>query len=362
MAKLIVKITERPLLIIAFIWLLIQTGLFIRLGFQFDLEGTKYIEDAELFLNSQSLNPSRLFYSFFPLIISFFIKIGLGLNGVIVFQLLLNAFSTFIIYIIGKKLYKSDLVALVTTLLFVLSYLIQQWNFYLFTESIFISMSIVLYYLAINFKSQKIVHYLYLALIFILMSFLRPNGILLIIPLLYFMLSIKSNLGFKVNLIPLFSFVFLIGVNILFNQGNFEYHISLSNKYYWIIWGYYDLIIENFDGSFIDYIKLFSTRFWVYFTDWRPYFSLSHNVMVMIVLIPTYILAIIGLKDFYKENKKLFIFIFLLIATFSGFTIVTFVNWHGRFLAVIIPAFIIIAGYGVKRILNFMKLINTENL
>ncbi len=352
MSKILLRISEKPFLVIAFIWLLIQAGLYYIFGIQYDFESPKYIEDAELFLNSQTINPNRVFYSVFPIIISIFLKIGLGLKAVIIFQLLLNAFATFLLYRIGQKLYKSNVAALITTLLFVLLYLIQQWNFHLFTESTFISVSIILYYLIVNFDHQKHIHFIYLTIMFIVMAFLRPSGTLLLVPMLYLIFAKKSKYGFKVKVLPLLAFALLIMMNLMFNKGNFDFYVGLSQEFNWIIGGYNNLKIDNFDGSIIDFIKLFAMRILVYLSNWRPFFSIAHNVMVMAVLIPIYLFAIIGLKDFYKENKQILFFLILLISAFSGFTILTFLNWHGRFLAIILPAFIIISGYGVKRALK----------
>jgi len=339
---------NRPIIIIFSVWLIIQSAIYLFIGVEYGFEGDKYINDAYLLIDYHSLNFDRLFYSIYSILISFFIKLGCNLWCVIIFQLLLNAFATYVLYLLAIELYKNRLTALVVSLIFIFSFQIQQWNFFLFTESIFISIIIFLYYIIAKFNSAKTRHYLYLSLLIVLLAFSRPSGFFFLAPVFIFITCIIYKEGFtKFFLYPITAIGFIIIINLIYNQTNLLYHYNLSNSKHWIIWGYDFLQIDNFDNSILDYLRLFILRIIYYFSNWRPFFSLNHNLIIIFSLVPIYLLALIGIFNTNTEHRRFNIFIFITIFIFTGFIMLTFVNWHGRFLAVLLPAIIIVSGYGV---------------
>ena len=347
---------DKPIIIVLITWFIVQVVIYLFIGVEYGFEGDKYVNDAYLLLNQHSLNIDRLFYSLYSILISISIKVGSGLWGIIFLQLIMNAIATYAFYLISYTIYRNSLSALITTIIFILSFQIQQWNFYLFTESIFISITIFLYYLIAKFNTAKTRNYFYISLLVVLLAFLRPSGFFFIAPVFVFIAFIVYKEGFMKDIIYLITAIgFVITINIIYNQTNLLYHFNLSNSKHWIIWGYDLLQIDNFDNSILDYLRLFIMRIIYYFSNWRPFFSLYHNLFIVFSLIPVYILAFIGLLSFNKRNIGFKIFLIFTILTFTVFIMITFVNWHGRFLAVILPAIIILSGYGIDSIIERRK-------
>ena len=355
MYKEIISKISGPVITIALLWMVVNIALFFLIGVELAFEGEKYIDDANTIISTNSININRLFYSIYPIIIAISIIIGTGLYGVIIFQLVLSAISTFLIYSIGLNLYSSKKVALYTTIIYIITILIQQWNLFLFTESIFISTSIILYYLVYNFNPNRNTNYILLSILLLILSFLRPNGVLFIFPLAYMLSIYASKFKTIYKIIPPFIVIIIIVVlNIVFNRDNLSFHLNISNNYKWIIGGY-DYLSVHSSGSIYDEIKLILMRLLVFLTNWRPFFSLTHMITVIPVLLVIYMLFFMGIKRFYKINKPFLYFLLITIIVFTLFTIFTFVNWHGRFLAIILPAVIIVSGFGIDSIIEKMK-------
>jgi len=146
---------------------------------------------------------------------------------------------------------------------------------------------------------------------------------------------------------PLLVVLIIVTINLFFNQDNLSFHYYLADSKHWIIGGYDSVIIDYSNNSILYNIKLFTLRIIYYFSNWRPFFSLNHNLIIIFSLVPIYLLALIGIFNTNTEHRRFNIFIFITIFIFTGFIMLTFVNWHGRFLAVLLPAIIIVSGYGV---------------
>ena len=342
-------LVDKPLIVLFSFWILTQSILFFIVGVEFGFEGDKYIEDAYLFINHNAINTDRLFYSVYSLLIAISIKIGIGLWAVIVFQLFLNAFATFVFFKLTKLLFQNSITPIITSLLFVLIVQIQQWNFFLFTESVFISITVLLYYVVAKFDKDKSLDYIKFSSILLLLAFIRPSGLFYTVPAIVFFIGsgFSKHLSTKI-LIPVFAISLIIVANLIYNQGNFAFHYGLADAKRWIIGGY-DMPSTHSESAG-DIIILYFMRIVYYFSNWRPFFSLSHNLFILFSLLPIYVLAIIAMLNFYGSKHRIKTFALITIAVFTAFAMLTFVNWHGRFLAVILPAIIILAGYGVDAI------------
>ena len=354
MKSMIKYIYKRPIFFLFISWLVVQSALFFTVGVEFSFEGDKYINDAYRLLNEHSLNTNRLFYSIYSVIISISIKLGLGLYGVVVFQLILNGMATFILYKFSLSVYNNYLSSVITTLIFILSFQIQQWNLFLFTESIFISCSIFLYYFVNRLILGNNRDYIALSIVLFMIAFIRPTGIFYSISTSVLLVSMIIKKGFSIKMLqPISIIAFIIIANIVFNYFNLNNYYSLSSENKWVIGGYDSLFVDSSPNYTLSKIKLFFLRFIYYFSSWRPYFSFTHNLLTLITLIPIYILSFIGIKN--HKNSVITQFLLVSILLFASFAMIIFINWQGRFLAVILPAFIILAGYGIDYIIEKRK-------
>jgi len=355
--KLFDVLTNYNYVLISLVWFIMQSILYFHFGFVTDLEGLKYQSDASLFISSFESNPQRLFYSFYPFIIAIFLKLNIGLKGVLFFQLFVNTIATFRFYQIADKIFVQKRIATVITLLLILSFQIQMWNFHLYTESLFISGIIIYSYYLLNRSLSNTKNILMLSFLFVVLSFLRPTGVLLAIPTAVYLFSHRANEG-KMNRkigIWFLMVALIVYANLQFSTGQFFSFVQKAYANSWVIWGYDGFENINSLSSISGFIELLAYRKLYYFSMVRPYYSDSHNLLEM-SFYPIYVLAIIGFIPFWKNNRKVFAFVFSTIVIISVFSILTFINWHGRFIAPILPFFILISGFGIQFLLKKNKI------
>ncbi len=338
-------------IVIGLLWLFVQSMLYFHYGFVTNFEGLKYQNDAKEFIDSFQLNTDRLFYSIYPIIIATILKLRIGLYGVLVFQLIINAWATYRFYCIARKLFSNMWIAIYATCILILTFQIQIWNFHLYTESLFISGLIIYTYRLITINFFSIKHFIYLGILVLILSFVRPTGMLLIIPtLVYFIFRNKEKSLSFYRISPwALAAIAVVIVHILYSAGQFYEFVYRAWNNYWVIWAY-----SGFNDSFVEstsdthrVIKLLSYRKLYFFSMLRPYYSDFHNLLMM-TFYPVYVLAFIGIIPFWRKNKAMLLFVVTLIAVFSMFSILTFINWHGRFIAPILPFFILLSGAGIQ--------------
>lgn len=344
------KTSKAPLIILLLLWLLVQFSLYHYYGFRTDYEGGKYLYDADQLSQFKPVKSIRNFYAFHSLIIAFLLKLKLGLVSVFIFQAVLNLFASFRFYQSALILYRNHKLAFTVSAILILTFQVQMWNFYIYTESLFISVLVLIFYRLVVFDFFKARDYIWLAAYTIILSFIRPNGVLLLLPLSLFFLYGYSRYRFPLRYtIPLFvSFTLLLLAHFFGDASIMLAFASKAWKESWVIWEYAEISGDGF-SPFASVIYTFFLRLIYFFGMIRPYFSDLHNLLI-ISFYPLYLLAIYGLKRFWKNNSLTALFVFSLVLTFSLFTLLTFVNWHGRFIAPLLPFFIIMAGFGLKRL------------
>ena len=335
--------------LLSILWLTIQGLLFSNYGFVTDFEGAKYQEEASLLINSFGVSKDRIFYATYSLLIASFNWIGLGVYGVFVFQLLVSFWATYRFYCLSKYLLKSIPIAAITTGILILSFQIQLWNYHLFTESLFVSGLILFFYRLLVHRLNSNKEFIRVGVLLLLLSFLRPNGILLLAPLFVFLYMNKAHVK---NSIVGFSFLLLIALfvvvsNLVFSSQLLSEYTQLAYLNKWVVWkqDYYT------DPQEVSILVLLIDRFLFYFSMIRTHYSMIHNI-IMMSFYPVYLLAFMGTFSMWRNNKAFSITIIITILLFSMLNILTFLNWHSRFIVPILPFFILIAGFGIQNIMR----------
>jgi len=347
---------EYSFILLSLLWLIVQVLLLLNYGFITEFEGAKYQLIANEIISGTAINQELLFYSVYPIIISLFLKIGLGLKAMLILQLIVNAWATYRFLGISRMLFSKKWISIFTTSAFILTLQIQQWNFFLFTESLFVSGLIIYTYCILKFDYSNKFNSILLALLFIFLSFLRPIGLLLFIPTIAYFYLNRRNIKNIYSLIPLLLSVSLVFIlNQLNNSTQLIYLIKESFSNSWVILGYNDLSIQlHQENTILFSFKLLLNRIYYFFSMQRPYYSLGHNIMVS-AFYPIYGLALFGIKRFYKNNLSFFIFSLLFILSISSLSLLLYLNWHGRFIVPILPLFIFFSGYGVEYLFEKKK-------
>ena len=140
-------IVSRASLLLLFLWLVLQAILFFQFGIVTKGEAVKYLAESEYWRQYQNFSqPKYLFYSVYISIRLFFEEAGLGTTGVYIFQLFLNLVSLIFFYKLSKRYFNNDRSALIASFLLIICLPWQLWTIHLYTESVFISLVIILTY------------------------------------------------------------------------------------------------------------------------------------------------------------------------------------------------------------------------
>ena len=181
------------LLILVLLWSAAQAILTYGHGIVTDGEAIRKIIEAKNLANSEGLSSNSMYLYLTEISLIFIsIKSGLGYWFVVAIQLVLNLVALLYFYKFLLRFNNSGLIAFVGTLLLILCFPYQQYNSFLYTESIFFSLSII--YSCFLLETKKIgfrsISFITLFLIFLCIT--RPSGIFFVaatIVYLFFLLA-----------------------------------------------------------------------------------------------------------------------------------------------------------------------------
>ena len=359
---------------IILVWILILLsfpifGSFIKAYDTTDLykmggDTVRFLEASENLLNGVAIEGKQVFYMGYSLILAFFLKFKLSFNFVVLLQTIMTLISALCIKKISKRLgYKYPEIAMMLFLFYVP---IQMRNFFILSDSIFVSFTIITFYYFIKEKNLKNI------LIFIFLSLftltIRPHGVLiLILIIIYFYKIIPKN---NKNIYKFFYFFSLI-VPFIFLL---DFYLDKSTKNYFyisgeVIFGYKDIIVEYDDlpknlieksviyqnvfllfNYPIESTKLYLYKIFFYISGIRPYYSLMHNSLEFVY---TFSIFIIGITSYVlnKKNKIKNFMMMLVILSILG-SLITGPDWSGRYRMYIMPFIFILASEFIE---NFLK-------
>jgi hypothetical protein len=349
--------------------------LYSQFGIVSNLESEKYIKQAELLLKGDFPSAPKYYY-YLPIIllIAFVKKLALGYEYIAIIQSTISAVAIIFFYK-GTKLIYNKSVALISCLGLCLFIPFHSWDFFLYSESIFISISLFLYYAICRFENPKVSQLISIFAIIIILIFSRPFGLLFIPPLfVYFLFSKYTNKKIKVITIAA-SIIFLLMMGWIIDKilhgGEdmdamkpfIEEHIicflpqkpdgaQLKLKYYDN--GIKDIIyyIIHNPGHFV---RLMIQRLFSFFKFTRPWYTLKHNNFLVSFILPTYFFFFLGLIRIIKTFKNLTIYLVSFILLYSVAMTFQCDDWHSRFTLLVLPPIFIIAAYGLLYFLNKLK-------
>jgi len=290
-----------------------------------------------------------------------------NIHYAILFQILLTIAAANCLSIICEKTTRSRLAGIFAMAVFLLNYFIQFWTISLFSESFFISLSIFLIYGTLQWK-PSLKYLMILSLVGLVVLFARPQGVLFVLPCLLYYLGKNdrfrkylSNSLFAIAavLILIFSFTRSTDCENIFKpiaessiicgfpqtifQEPFPERCTILKAHEYLIEKHG--ILHEFQLFFQKTISLFS------FT--RPYYSAKHNLLIGV----NYLLLILSLiplliKSNAPKEISLFFKIILLNILLIG---LTYDEWHGRYLAVIMPLLILLSAISIVPAIGFFR-------
>ncbi|MEP2277644.1 MAG: hypothetical protein ABJH98_19455 [Reichenbachiella sp.] len=347
-------------IILLVLWAMVQTLIFHLYGIKSAVDTTFYLEDAALIRQGIWPTGRGLMYISYSMLLAVIQVIGLSVSWIILIQIAASLFATIAIFRLATDLYKNKYAGVFAVVFYLLWIKIHQWNFILYTDSLFASLTIIS--LTLFYFSKKRRDYIVASIVLLFAIFIRPNGVGLIIAMGGF-LMVKFYFDEKRVLKNSFLGISVVLIAIVINHL-FEAHIdSFLDSYAKAEVIYpgrqlflsppHDLVIPNGDSpallqlaAFIIYNpvyfgKLFLLKALLFLANVKPYFSWVHNFIIIVVLYPIYYLAVLGYRRLNDRAVKTFVSLF--IGLQIGIVGLTSENWDGRFLIPLLPLIFVLA-------------------
>jgi len=354
---------DKQVTILFLLWLSINSFILLHRGIYLHGESAKYIREANGFLvNGRVSTPNFWLYFTQIALIAACIKLHLGLAWVIAIQLLLNLVATTAFYKAILHLFANKRLATIGTVLLLITYPYQEFNSFLYTESLFFSFTLVLSCYLIRLDRISPRHLLPVISLLILICFTRPSGLLFVPPvLLYLFLKFFKQLSLSKKL----AIIGAVGIGFLFildkalGSGG-ELDLMLPFRDERIICGVPTLpgfipIQTTTHGNSLYGLLYYAVhnpsqlfrmawlRTLAFFGLYRQYFSFSHNLYLMGYFFPIHLAALASLGYWIRANRYPFYYFASAIGMTWLTVMMTCDDWHNRFYLTICPFLIILA-------------------
>ncbi|MDP4286242.1 MAG: hypothetical protein Q8891_17680 [Bacteroidota bacterium] len=362
--KIIKKLNQKisPIITLGATWLIVQSFLIWHNGIVTAFEAEKYITEAQYFLQYGKFTSNNFWlYSTQIFLIAIVLKIHLGYVVIVAIQLLLNLLAAWMFYQLAFYYLKNSLLAFWATFIYLINITYQFYNSYLFTESIFYSLTIIYSSYLLRIKKLNTRNIIILFLSLIILSITRPTGILFFGgTAVYIFFRFLQHLSFRKKAIIIISavIIFLVTINTMLETGgslDFMQPFKQEN----IICGvntFHNADIQTLEkGNSLEgliyyiihnkdqFLRLARLKTIAFFGFVRNYYSPLHNAYLIIFFYPFYILCIPGFIKMYKAKDKATIYLLFIILLYWVTTLLTCDDWHNRFVLTISP-FIFLIG------------------
>ncbi len=353
------------------VWIVVQGLVFYHYGAIEALDSDFYLSFAQALSQGHIPTDRGLWYSSYSLFLAFVLALGGTLTTVVLLQFLFSGIAAFALYKLVYNLFQNYTTAFLAVLQYLLWIKIHQWNSYIYTESLFISFSIISF--ALLCLSKETLHYVLTALVIAFTLFLRPTGICFFIGLcgyFIFLLSNKKSISTSSLLIVMIStsILVLVLVNTLLEEYVYYFIDSYSKSE--LIYPNINLglnapqqldlpspshapliqLIEFILYNPLYFLKLFVIKCLLFLGNIKPYFSWLHNAVVVAVLYPIYGFALYGFKKMPWTKENIFMLSYIVMQTLT--VSMTSENWDGRFLILILPFVFVYAAFGMVTVWN----------
>ncbi|MEX2512892.1 MAG: glycosyltransferase family 39 protein [Cyclobacteriaceae bacterium] len=375
------RIQNRPILFLTLLFVLVNGFFFWKLGVSVDDDTERFMAYAdEIREFGLFFKPHDFWYLGYVLFILAITSVYDTLAAIVLVQVLLSFLAMISLYYSGQRLFGNQTIGLLASVAFLGFYLLPFWNYWIYAESLFISLNCFALCYLIQWYTGKISWRNMLAgtLIICWAILTKPTGIALLaavlVPLVYLLIKNMNKWSFKVGTVMVFVVGFLLLLNEMlstfgfveaYQNGEIIYGAEKVNHQAYAK-GLLMVVPESlylpdkdhpslvqlvllFFGNPVYSLKLFSTKLFYYILAIRPYYSFLHNTYLLGFLLPLYYLFVVGLKKSPLDTTAyLFIGCFILIHTLSG-TLLT-INWNSRFLLPVLPLVFLVGGNEKEKI------------
>jgi hypothetical protein len=354
--------------LLAGLWLLVQAAFLVRYhGPHFANDSAPYLEYAHNIAERGYFEPGHYRrYILYPLFGSLFLRLGWGWWGIIGGQLVLAALAACALYGATRQLTPGGgrRAAALATALFTLWPETQQFNAYLLTESLFISLSVLALAAFVRARRGRPGDYLLLAVLLLLCALVRPNGFVVAVAA---GLAGLLTLAYRPNKRP-FGLVMLALAAlspVLWRLLNYQLATYTLIETYqrgdlmflvkdWAVHSARPLALPPPGLSPVGRLayfywhnpvvglRLVLGKLFVFASGLKPHYSLLHKFMSMLLLWPCYWLAARAAqqRQLWRPARLLLVLVPVLQA---GIVMLTVDDYDVRFLAPVLPFIFVLA-------------------
>jgi hypothetical protein len=355
-------------------WLIIQLVFLLMNGINDQQEANKYIVlSRELVNGTRDFSLHNLWYSGYIMLHALLRMAGLHYKSMYVVQLIFSALSVYYFTRILSTWTRSNKMLIISALLYSTCFIIQQWVSFLYTDSVFSSLLVILIYYLLEENKNTSNKVIFWVLVFLFPLF-RPVGFLfLIVACLHWMFTFHKR-----NIIKIFTCIaYLVFIAVIINRSmqNPAYFYPYHNLDANIICGLpsnllqYQEVPYDHNTSVASYFwnnpgmatRLFLLRFYKVFSMTRPFFSLGHNLAVAAACIFYYALAAVGLISIIIHRRRPLYVLPAGCLVFCLPTIAFCVEWTGRLSLPVICFVLLMGGVGVDYLVKRFQLFTGRN-
>ena len=357
---------RRAVVFLALLWLLIQSAMLWYLGIRSGSDTEVYVNAAHALLEGHFPEGRLLWYSSYIVLLAAIFKLGGGLAQVVAVQIFLSGLAAIFLWGATDRLTKDARISCLSVFLYLAWFKIHQWNIFIYTESVFTSLAIIAFSSWV--LSRKWWHYGLSTLFIIITFFTRPTGFSFVAGWLIFGLAtlpFNTRLKWAVAAIGLCISLLLLHF-MLKDFVLIESYAKAEIIYPNISLGIRppdELYIPAEERSTLERLLLFAScnpvyfvkismiKLLLFFGNVKPYFSVLHNLLIVLLLYPLYYFAVRGYRNFPAQRpEKYFILGFILAQACT--VMLTSENWDGRFLVPVLPFIFVLSAAGLNHTFN----------
>jgi hypothetical protein len=257
-----------------------------------------------------------------------------------------------------------------------------QWNTVAMTESLMQSAGCILIYILVNVTNTR--RKIFLSTLMLMsVILLRPTGIILILATAGFFLltyknfivnrqALKIGIPFVLLLISYFSARYMFthwDFTEQYKKGNIVTYMdgsegtplhapNMRHETKGLTFADDDLHPMEKIFSFavanpLHFIKIASLKIWYLMMGIRPYYSISHNIYLVVWLVTVYSMAIMGWRNLNNKPVKGFVLSTVVInCLLIG---ISTIDWDNRFYIPMAPGIVLLAGGGAAHFLTMIS-------
>jgi 4-amino-4-deoxy-L-arabinose transferase-like glycosyltransferase len=354
--------------LIAAAFVAVNGAVLLHGGIRIAGDAYRYLDGADRLLAGAALVGKQSSYPGYVGVVALWKAVGIGLPGVIAFQLLAAAAAAVVLYDLGRSL-GGQRTGAAAALFFAANPDIARWHAYVLTDSLYISSVVAATWLVHRAAERRGAWLIAAAAGVLWTALLRPNGWLLVaVAGAYLTARLVPSRRARAGLVVAVLAVFVAASAAPpFRRGVETERPGEMLRRGQVVWGHeasrMPMPPEPSGPADRDWIhdlgyvvrhpvacaRLGALRVWTELRHTRPFYSFRHNALAAAYLTPLYLLALWG--GWILRREPLARLAGAVVAAHLLLVGLTFADWDGRFLLYILPLIGVFSARGLRSLL-----------